>query len=245
MDIFKDLSFEKFKELAKAEGLSDSLRIGFPDNYRNNKELDILEDILSKTTNLKEENKTFLEIGPGSGALTECLLDYSSGKNHKVVFVDSQEMLQRIPNRPYLKKISSCFPENFSEIALNGPYDVILVYSVLQYPFLEGNVWNFLDKACELLAPGGQMLVGDIPNISMRKRFFSSPAGIQCHQEYTKKTEAPEVKFNVPETTHIDDGVLIGFISRFRSFGYHAFLVPQAINLPMANRREDMLIIKP
>src|SRR5256885_8167314 len=28
-------------------------------------------------------------------------------------------------------------------------------------------------------------LIGDIPNVSQRKRFFSSPAGIKFHQEFT------------------------------------------------------------
>ena len=55
--------------------------------------------------------------------------------------------------------------------------DVILSYSVLHYVFVQQPLYEFLDTSLGLLADGGQMLLGDIPNVSKRKRFFSSAAG--------------------------------------------------------------------
>ena len=47
------------------------------------------------------------------------------------------------------------------------------------------------------------------------------------------------------EFEQIDDGIMIGLLARARNFGYDAYLVPQNSNLPMANRREDLLIVNP
>jgi hypothetical protein len=125
-----------------------------------------------------------------------------------------------------------------------GKVDIILVYSVLQYVFLEGNVWDFFDKALTLLAPGGQLLIGDIPNISKRKRFFSSENGKAFHKKLIGFDESPIVEFNRIEEHQIDDSVLISLLLRARFQGFNSYLLPQNLNLPMANRREDLLIIR-
>jgi hypothetical protein len=115
----------------------------------------------------------------------------------------------------------------------------------LHYIFAETNLFDFLDDSLALLAPGGEMLVGDIPNVSQRKRFFSSANGIRFHQDFTGTKEMPEVQFNTVEPGKIDDSVLIGLVLRARSAGFDAYLVPQPPQLPMANRREDLLVRKP
>jgi len=246
MDFFKNLGFKKFQEFAKNKNLSDSMRVGFPDDYRKGKEESILEDILGKLTNLRLKGKNFLDIGPGASQLTELTLDFCKKNNHSVVFVDSKEMLDLVSGAANLSKVEACFPEKFDEIKKTGPYDAILSYSVLQYPFAEGNVWSFVDRLCLLLNNGGQLLLGDIPNISMRKRFFSSESGLKYHQEFTHdSTQIPNVSFNQLEIDQIDDGVLLGILTRLRASGYHAFILPQNCSLPFSNRREDILIVKP
>jgi hypothetical protein len=79
----------------------------------------------------------------------------------------------------------------------------------------------------------------------MRKRFFSSAAGIRCHREYTGRDELPEVRFNQLEPGQMDDSVVLSILARARAQGFHAWVVPQGEGLPMANRREDILIRKP
>jgi hypothetical protein len=124
-----------------------------------------------------------------------------------------------------------------------------LIDSVEMLALLPGepcNVFAFFDACLELLADGGQLLIGDIPNQSMRKRFFSSASGVRFHQEFTGGTgAAPAVAHNTLEPGHIDDAALLGLVLRARSAGYDAFLLPQAPDLPMANRREDLLVRKP
>src|SRR5690606_36364104 len=96
-----------------------------------------------------------------------------------------------------------------------------------------------------LLAPGGQALFGDIPNIAQRKRFFASATGVRFHQAFMQTDEAPEVHFNRLEPDQIDDAVLLGLMARARAAGFDAYVLPQAPELPFANRREDLLVRRP
>ena len=89
------------------------------------------------------------------------------------------------------------------------------------------------------------MLIGDIPNISKRKRFFSSVAGAHFHRAFTGQQRAPKTRFNTIERGHIDDAVVLGLLARARAAGFDAYLLPQKEDLPMANRREDLLIRRP
>ena len=120
-----------------------------------------------------------------------------------------------------------------------------MAYSVLHYVFPDASVHSFLDAAVGLLAHGGSMLIGDIPNLSKRRRFFSSPAGHAHHRAFTGSDHPPELTYDVPEPGRIDDAVLLGLVARVRAAGCDAYLVPQADGLPMANRREDLLIYRP
>ena len=115
----------------------------------------------------------------------------------------------------------------------------------MHYVFAEGNVFSFIDKAIQLLAAGGELLIGDIPNTSQRKRFFDSETGIAFHRQFMGTDDKPEVVFNQLEPGEIDDAVLIGLMLRARASGCDAYVLPQRADLPMANRREDLLIRRP
>jgi hypothetical protein len=122
--------------------------------------------------------------------------------------------------------------------------DAVIVYSVLHYVYAEADVGVFLDRAVELLAHGGAMLIGDVPNVSKRKRFFSSPAGIEFHKRFMGTDEAPVVDDRV-EPDKIDDSVVLGLLERARGAGCDAYVLPQRLDLPLANRREDILVVRP
>lgn len=244
---FDKLDYEAFRDLAKDEQIDQHERVGFPSSYRQNKDEFIWEDILSKLQNIKLTHKKVLEIGPGWSDLTQRILSYSAQQHHEVFLVDSPEMLSLIPDFSHVKKIAGKFPECLEEVVKNGPFDAILTYSVIQYPFFDGNMWNFIDSAASLLAPEGQFLIGDIPNSSMRKRFLASPSALEYHKKnYPEIGDFPPVPvFNKLEPSAIDDGVMVGIFMRLRLAGFHAFIVPQNINLPMSNRREDLLVVRP
>jgi hypothetical protein len=174
------------------------------------------------------------------------LADLCASKQGAVHFVDSQEMLQQLPDAPHIHKWPGRYPETPALFeALAGKVDSIIVYSVVQYVFAEGNLWDFIDRCLMLLNDGGEIFIGDIPNITMRKRFFSGNEGVSLHKQFTGRNELPNVQFNQLETGRIDDSVVLAILARARSEGYHAWVIPQGPALPMANRREDILIRKP
>jgi hypothetical protein len=244
---FADLDFEGFKALARDPSLSPNEKVGFPDSYRAGKEKLILRDIAGKLTGLGRKGKAVLDIGPGCSGVATSLIDLCRRRGHRLTLIDSAEMLALLPDAPSVSKIAGRFPDDCRDFlaAYRGRFDAILVYSVLQYVFAESNVFAFLDRSLELLADGGRLLIGDIPNQSMRKRFFSSESGIRFHQRFTGTDERPSIEHNVLEPGRIDDAVVLSLVQRARAAGFHAYLVPQAAALPMANRREDVLIVKP
>jgi hypothetical protein len=243
---FEKLSFADFRRMAKDESLSQYEKIGFPDSYREGKERLIFEDIKSKLGALDNSNQTVLDIGPGCSELPLMLIELCQRNGHSLILVDSEEMLARLPDERFIRKVAGYYPQCATLFAeYRERVDVILAYSVLHYVFAESNVWDFLDQSLSLLAHGGAMLLGDIPNVSQRKRFFSTPAGVQFHQHFMQTEKLPEVEYNQIERGQIDDAVVLGLVSRARQQGFDAYLLPQRADLPMANRREDIMIKRP
>jgi SAM-dependent methyltransferase len=244
---FAELTFDDFRRLATDESLSPYEKIGFPDEYREGHERAILADIEAKLPPLAgRRDQVILDIGPGCSELPALIRRRCEELGHTLLLVDSEEMLAHHPDGERVRKFSGRFPDCAGML---GEYtegvDAVLAYSVLHYVFPHGSVHAFLDEAMRLLAPGGHLLIGDIPNVSKRRRFFSSPAGRAFHREFTGSDQPPELTFNAVEPEKIDDAVLLGLMARARAAGCDAYLVPQDGALPMANRREDLLVVRP
>lgn len=244
---FEDLTFEDFRRMAVDGSLSRYEKIGFPNSYREGREPGIWRDIVAKLPALLGQNKVVLDVGPGCSDLPSMLIDVCREQGHTLLLVDSAEMLDQLPNEPFIEKHSGFYPgcpdllERFRERV-----DVLLSYSVLHYVFTEGNIWSFLDSSLQLLNHGGEMLLGDVPNISKRKRFFNAPAGVEYHRAFTGRSDdRPKVTFNEVQPGAIDDAVIFALLHRARSAGFDSYVVPQGPDLPMANRREDILIRRP
>jgi len=244
---FAALDFEGFRRLAVDASLSRHQKVGFPDSYRDGKEAAIFADLRAKLPTLALPRQRVLEIGPGCSALPVLLADLCASQGSELILVDSAEMLALLPDAPHVTKLPGAFPVAIEARfgALCGRVDTIVAYSVVQYVFAEGNLWHFVDRCLALLADGGELLLGDIPNTTMRKRFFASAAGEACHRAFTGRDEKPDVQFNVPEPGQMDDSVVFGLLMRARAQGFHAWVLPQGAELPMGNRREDILIRKP
>lgn len=241
-----ELDFEGFRALALNENLSANEKIGFPDSYREGFEAAILADIQRKLPGLGQPGCRVLDIGPGCAGLPRKIMSLCAGAGGLIALVDSPEMLAQLPEGEHVIKTPGLFPRNLADVRGRMPQaDVIICYSVLHYIFLDTNLFGFVDAVVELLAPGGRALIGDIPNQSKRRRFFASEAGRAFHAHFTGSTTAPEVSWNAPTPGKIDDAVLIGLMQRAQAAGCDAYLMPQAADLPMQNRRDDLLIVKP
>jgi 2-polyprenyl-3-methyl-5-hydroxy-6-metoxy-1,4-benzoquinol methylase len=246
-EAFARLDYEGFRRLAMQDDLSRYQKIGFPDSVRAGREPAIFADIRAKLPRLNEPEAMVLDIGPGCSDLPHLLIQHAEALHHRLVFVDSEEMLLALPEAAFLRKLPGPFPAMASALAeFVAGFDVIICYSVLHYIFVEAPLFGFLDCALHLLKPGGgAMLIGDIPNVSMRRRFLASATGAAFHRIYTGCDEDPDVVFNAPVERQIDDAVIAAMLGRARAAGTDAWVVPQPPHLPMANRREDILLRRP
>jgi hypothetical protein len=243
---FKQLDFRKFVDLARDPTLSKYEKIGFPDSYRAGYEAAIFADIRVKLPNLAQPNQAVLDIGPGCSDLPGMLIELCDQAGHELVLVDSHEMLTLLPDRPFVRKISGLYPACGGELtSYHERINVILCYSVLQYVVVDADVFDFLDLSMSLLAAGGAMLIGDIPNESMRERFLKSEAGIAFRRQFSSAGAPQAGDMDRTGRRKIDDGLVLALLARARAAGAHAYVVEQAPGLPMANRREDILIRKP
>lgn len=244
---FENLTYEHFRRMAGDQSLSRYEKIGFPNSYRQGKEAAIWSDILAKLPALSDSNKVVLDVGPGCSELPSMLIDLCRDNGHTLLLVDSPEMLAHLPAHEFLRKYPGFYPECPDLIAeYRGRVDVMLCYSVFHYIFAEADVGSFLDVSLSLLSDGGQLLIGDIPNESKRDRFFGSPAGIAFHRAFTGQPDSiPKPRSKGMKAGLIDDSVVMGIVHRARSASFDAYILPQGADLPMANRREDILIRKP
>jgi hypothetical protein len=246
-DRFKHLTYETFRAMARDSSLSPHEKIGFPDSYRAGKAEAIFADIRAKLPPLATRGATVMDIGCGCDDLALMMIDHAARHDQRLILIDAPEMLALLPDAPHITKIGAYYPVEcpavFSDYA--GTVDAVLCYSVMQIMFAEGLLYPFLDQTMTLLANGGAWLIGDIPNIAKRKRFFASLTGIAFHQRFMGTDAPPDVAFNVPEPAQIDDALLFGLLMRCRAAGLDAYIVPQPADLPLANRREDIVIYKP
>jgi hypothetical protein len=240
---FSGLDYETFRRMADDSTLSRHERSGFPDSLREAAELRILDDIEHKIPALRDRNGIkVIDIGCGANPLTDAMIERCRRRKHRLTLVDSPEVLAHHRETPDVVLAPGRFPGSPSPIAdAVGTCDAVIAYSVLQFEFANANVYSFVDAALTLLAPGGRLLLADLPNASMRRRFLHSDAGRAYHREYMGSDDEPPVEWPRLHAGELDDGVLYGLVARARDAGFHAWLMPQAAGLPMANRREDLL----
>lgn len=239
----KRMTFDTFKEMALDKKLSKYEKIGFPDDYRQKYEKEIFNNI-NNVLKLERKNITFFDIGCGCSELPSLIIENSIKFNQSLYLIDSNEMLSNLKEDDNIIKIAAKFPDELSLNKYEDSADAIVIYSVLQHVILDMNPFIFIDKAVSLLKIGGRLLLGDIPNISKRNRFFASETGHKFHQEFTKSRTKPSYSFNNLIEDKIDDSLVFAILNRYRMAGYETYLLEQPSTLSMYNRREDILIVK-
>lgn len=231
------LDYNAFRDLARNPHLSPNGRIGFIEDQRHGYDDVIFGDILAKLPALAHtRNQVVIDIGPGCAGLPRRLIALCERQGHRLILVDGPEMLALLPDIPgTTEKLAGRFPQNQAVVQRAVGKDgaaILLCYSVLQYLYVDCNPFDVIDATIQLLRPGGRALFGDIPNLSKRRRFFASAQGVA-------------LAFNQPALGKIDDAVLAGLIARAQAAGCDAYLLPQGDGLPLANRRDDLLVCKP
>jgi hypothetical protein len=240
-------SFDDFRQLAGSDSLDKSVKTGDPTGLRVGAAPRILSDMIGKLRALDEPNQLIVDIGAGCGEVALELIGHCKKKESTLILSDAVEVLEQLPNGEHLIKIPGQFPIDFERgwEEYLGKIDAVIVYSVFHYVFPGSDFITFFDRCLTLLNEGGALSLGDIPNASMRRRFLASRSGREFHKKYMKTSEAPVVRFNALELGEIDDSLIFGILSRARAAGFHAYVLPQPSDLPFANRREDVVVMRP
>ncbi|MFO6421845.1 class I SAM-dependent methyltransferase [Motilimonas sp. KMU-193] len=206
-------------------------------------EKNIVKDIVAKLDLNACDH--LLEIGCGTGNL---LIPLSFSVS-SCVGIDHQDCLKKFSQRSTIDNIH-LLPGDFLTLPNSelGSFNKVVIYSVLHCLPDDAAVIEFIDKAFELLAPGGMMLLGDIPNTDTKQRFLASQEGQLFSQQWAQQVERAtiaEVPFEagLPSCEFNDDKIL-ALVQGIRTKGAQAYLMAQPCELPFGHTREDILIRK-
>lgn len=244
-----DLSFERYSKWAS---IKDPLyATGRPPVTRARERL-IVADIARKLE-LKPEDR-LLDIGSGIGTLTIPISFMVS----RVTAIDSPACVGRLKKRAPDENID-IIEGNFLSTPVTQSFNKILAYSVLHYLASPDAVMAFINKALKLLERHGRMLLGDIPNSSVKGRFEGTPEGqvyarawnanqeviAQSREEYESLEPFDRDMPRDPALVTFDDAGTVTLLGAIRGAGFGAWLLPQPSDLPFGDWREDLLIVRP
>jgi hypothetical protein len=242
---FRNLDFDGFRKLAGQE-LDPIEKVGFPVAYRAGREHLIVDDIARKLANLGTPRQIVVDIGPGCSGVALRMIELCRTRGHMLVLIDSAEMLSQLPDAPFIRKVPGRYPDECPDLLVEyaGRVNALVTYSVLQYVLAEADPFAFLDASLGLLAEGGELLIGDLPNESKRRRFLASAEGVRFRDGGGGVAAADQPRGEQGAET-LDDRFVLGVVAHCRERGFDAYVLPQSPDLPMANRREDILIVRP
>ena len=151
-EAFARLDYEGFRQLAMQDDLSRYQKIGFPDSVRAGRGASDFADIRAKLRAAEQAGGDGTRHRrPGYLDLPHLLIQHAEALHHRLVFVDSEEMLLALPEAVFLRKLPGPFPAMASALAeFVAGFDVIICYSVLHYIFVEAPLFGFLDCALHL-----------------------------------------------------------------------------------------------
>lgn len=198
-----------------------------------------------------------LDIGCGFGEVTRHFLADARRLRLEVVLLDIPEIITRMKRElardipPGTRCIPGVFPAPLPRAFSTEPrFDVILAYSVLHYT---DQPRRFIAAACRRLAPGGRLLLGDLPNVHRKGRFLSSAEGRRFEAQYRRMPEDALPRYRDQhdyfrrcrdQNKRISDTLVADTFRDYRARGFDVFVLPQPAGLPFGRTREDLLICR-
>ena len=249
-------SFRSYSSLASSQD-NMQLAVGRSSSMEGSEE-DIFQDAFEKLS--VNNGHKILCIGIGCGQIANWWLLKAIEMDLSLCFVDFPEVLNKIKRAlipkfqtlPELRLVKGIFPHECVDEIANEKYDAIEMYSVIH---CSDAPLKLIEAAASFLAPGGRLLIGDIPNLDRKGRFLSTVKGRKFDANYKNipLENAPVFKdyHSFTKTAladgapHIDDTFIYDLIKLYRSKGFDVFLLNQPLTLPFSFTREDILIIAP
>ncbi len=183
-----------------------------------------------------------IDIGCGSGVLLIPL----SGLVRTVTGVDHRDVIESLQRR-FSSPSVTLIGGDFLELNIQRKFSAAIAYGVVNYVSTADELYAFVDKATDLLAPDGRLLIGDIPNRDKKRRFLLTEAG-RAFDERWRKQMADVQQIGLP-TGRVDedllvftDEVVLKLVHRLRLNGLNAYVLPQPPQLPFGWTREDILV---
>ena len=239
----KNKAFENYSMIAKDLN-SKNLRI-LSGRYKffKNKYKYIIQDIYEKLSINKKDD--IFDIGTGDGEIIANL----SKKSKSATTIDSIEIINKIPKKKNVKYLKGNIHQKGKKI--KKKFDKILVYSVIQYFADIKEVITFINLCLSLLKKTGIILIGDIPNADMDKRYQNTIDYQTQRKIFEKKKSLNQSKidkkfFNltIGKTIKFTDKNLNYLLKRFNTINYESYILPQRKELPHSVKRVDLLIKK-
>ena len=249
--------FQSYSQLSLASD-SPTERSGRPEGSEA-VEIKIWQDIKEK---LRLSNgHRVLEIGTGSGFIAVQWILERQKLNLSLTLIDFPKVIDRLceecrdilgVSTEGVTFIDGVFPDELSNRLSGLQYDRISIYSVLHY---SDDPRVMIDAAVLLLAPGGRLLVGDLPNLNKKGRFLATKFGRMVDAKYKNIEVSSKNIYQTHELFRreaiengaacIDDVFVCELIADYRKLGFDVYVHEQPEGLLMNYSREDIIICAP
>lgn len=238
-----------FEAHAKAaRELSSATLIAGRNEFHSEAEQHIVADVVAKLQ--PQSSQRLLEIGCGLGVLLSPLAETVAA----AVGIDHPDVLEKYCARGLPANVS-VVGGRWPDVELEGPFDLILVYSVLHILPDAVTADRFVEAALQALTPGGALLLGDLANTDAARRFVESSWGKAFQEEYVRRrskfqsTGEAAIQKDIfgavdPRDNFVNDEFVLRILHTARTRGFSSYLLPQPPGLPFHYTREDILIRK-
>tara|TARA_B100000963_G_C22633301_1_gene676168 strand:+ start:529 stop:1251 length:723 start_codon:yes stop_codon:yes gene_type:complete len=237
-----NISFENFATLGKNNLNLSSGRT----TWMKKKIKYIVKDISSKLNFKITDN--FLDVGCGDSKILKCIkpkVKSATGIDHYLII---KKIKKKINNE--IKFISGDIKKDHSKI--KKKYEKILIYSVVHYFKNQKELFKVIKILLSKLNISGMLLIGDIPNIDMKKRFEKSAQYKKIHEKWLiniKNTSQKEKKIlnsinKDRKLVLINDKLIFKISKMYNNKKFECHVFNQDKSLLQNNTRLDILIKK-
>lgn len=238
--------YDTYGELA--EKIDSPILISGRNSFHDHAIAAIVDDVKTKLG--LDRSQRLLEIGCNVGLLLSPLaaeVNEAVGVDHPSLVAKYREL--GVPKNVTL--VPGCWPD----VEVDRGFDRILVCAVMQYLPGKEAALGFINACVDSLDPGGLLLLADLPNEDMRRRYLESSSGRRFSEEYDSLRERSRARETKGEYAardriyskghmdiYLDDAFSLNLLKEMRLRGHDAFVLPQPQGLPFCFSREDILI---